>query len=153
MDIYSLKSLFTLRALWSGCCHVVVKTILTPGTVSTLSHCLSTSRRVESARGTGLRGDRSHWTVESLWTDVCVGILCRGGAVGPTGAVVAGLTDAHRQSQSLLVTVHPSRAALAVRGLGAVSLVVEGPGRTRVLVRVGCIQRTVVTSGAVGVIV
>ena len=68
MKVYSLQSLFTLRALWSGCCHVVVWTILTPSTVSTLSHCLSTSRRVESAQGTGLRGDRSHWTVESLGT-------------------------------------------------------------------------------------
>lgn len=126
---------------------------MTSSTVSTLSNCLSTSRRVESARGTGLRGDSSHWAVESLWTDVCLGILCRGRAVGSTGAVVAGLTAAHGQSQSLLVTVHPPRAALTVRGLGAVSLVVEGPGRTRVLVRVGCIQWTVVTSGAVGVIV
>lgn len=153
MEVNSLQSLFTLRALWSGCCHVVVWTILTPSTVSTLSHCLSTSRRVESARGTGLRGDRSHWTVESLGTDVCVGVLSRGRAVGPTGAVVSSLTAAHGQSQSLLVTVHPPRAALAVRGLGTVSLVVKRSGWTRVLVRVGCIQWTVVTGGAVGVIV
>lgn len=146
-------SWITLRTLGSCSCHIVLWAVLTPCTVSALLHSLSPSGWVEGARGTRLRCDSSHWTVETLGTNVGIGILCGGGAVGPTCTVVPSLTAAHWLREPILITVHSSWAGLTVRQLGPVGLVVKRPGGTGVLVGVGCVEWAVVSGGTVGVIV
>lgn len=153
MEVNFLQSLFILRVLWFGCCYVVVWIILIFSIVSIFFYCLFISRRVESVRGIGLRGDRFYWIVEFFGIDVCIGVLSRGRVVSFIGVVVFSLIVVYGQSQFFLVIVYFFRVVLVVRGLGTVSLVVKCFGRIRVLVRVGCIQWIVVIGGVVGVIV